>query len=94
MTILAVAVGGAIVKLCLWIGGMNTFKDNTEDILKVIQKDIKKILGRLLPDTVKEGSPLILTDKGRIISQELEIVSWAETTAKGLSERIRGETTI
>ena len=81
-----------------WKGGADktitslekTLQEIKKDI-RSIQDDIKKIFGRLLPDTVQGGSPLTLTDKGRVISQELEIVSWAESTAEGLAESMLGK---
>lgn len=82
---------GAIWKLGEWKGRTDDSVSAIKDTIREIREDIKKILGRLPPPAVEQGSPLRLTEFGEEISRRLDARSWATETASNLLPEVRGK---
>lgn len=83
------AVGGLFWKAARWTAKVDSDRNAFGKMLATIQDDIKKILGRLPPTAVESGSPLRLTDFGRVLAEDLGADAWADATAPGLMEQVR-----
>ena len=75
-----IVVGGALLGIGTWIGGMNSFKSTVEPFMREIRDDIKEIFKSLSP-TTSSASPVRLTDLGKAISEELDARRWAREIA-------------
>ena len=91
-----VAATGGLCKLCLWIGGMNSFRATVGGAIEGIhldiqemRRDIKEILRQLPSSTISGGSPLRLTDLGRAISEDIGARAWAGKRRPGWPRRCR-----
>lgn len=68
-------------------------RENRETTRKIGEdvEVIKATLARLPSAAVSDSSPLHLTDIGESISDTLQAREWAERTAAGLGERVKGK---
>ena len=96
ITIATIAVLGALARLVYWMGRVDNDRAEFREFMGVIRTDIKEIRGniggifvRLGETTVRNESPLRLTELGEAVSRELQARQWAVTTAKGLMERTK-----
>ena len=91
-----VAATGGLCKLCLWIGGMNSFRATVGGAIEGIRldiqemsRDIKEVLRQLPSSTISGGSPLRLTDLGRAISEDIGARAWAREAAPGMAPKMQ-----
>ncbi len=77
----AVGLVSALLGIGIWIGGVNSDRENFKEFIREVREDIKKILRRLPPRTIEGASPLRLTELGRAISKELDAGKWAREVA-------------
>ena len=86
-----IAVITLAFKIGDWRGHVDSDRDTFKKFITEVRDDIKEILKRLPPDTVKGTSPLQLTELGESISEELKASDWAKGTAPLLIAQIRGK---
>ncbi len=89
LIVAALAMVGAVFRIGKWVGSIDSLKETVETSIMEIKNDIKKILERLPPSTIAEGSPLTLTELGRLVSKELKAGEWAQETANELILRVQ-----
>ena len=91
--VLALAVGGALVKGLFWLRDVHNAKQGWGAVVDEIRADIKNILLRLpsTPAPVESGSPLQLTDFGRKMATAMDASAWATTLAPSLREGLAGK---
>ena len=88
--IVVLTIFGLIWKVGQWMGGMNEHVGTVKDFMQKIRNDIKQIFVRLPPVSVASGSPVVLTDFGREISNHIDAETWASHTAPDLLGNVRG----
>ena len=89
LIVAALAMVGAVLKSGNGVGSMDSLKETVENSIMEIKNDINKILERLPSRTIAEGSPLTLTELGRLISKELKANEWAQETANELISSVQ-----
>lgn len=85
LIVAALAMVGAVFRIGKWVGSIDSLKETVETSIM----ETKKILERLPPSTIAEGSPLTLTELGRLVSKELKAGEWAQETANELILRVQ-----
>ena len=93
------AVFGAVVKVSMWAGSVNSKFDSVnsrldslDDGLAEVRKDVKKILERLAsPPAVQQNSPVRLSSFGEKISAEVSAKAWADDHAPRLTAEVSGK---
>lgn len=82
IVLVAIGVIGGLVKVGMWIGAVNTDRNNfstsISSLAEEIRADIKKILSRLPPVPIAAESPLRLTDFGNQIAEDIKAGEWAD----------------
>ena len=100
-----VALISAVLSAGIWIGNVNSdrrsFREfmagvqdefrEVRDELKGVRYKLSEVLEKISSATLKEGSPLRLTDKGQAISKMLRVREWAESTGSGLLPLVKGK---
>ena len=89
--VLALAVVTALIRVGMWVGGVNEHKRAVTGFMAEIRADIKNLLRRTGSAAVASDSPLRLTDLGSGIAAELDATSWAKRIADGLRDRMVGK---
>ena len=93
--VLALAVGGLIVRGLFWLRDVHNAKEGWGAIVTEIRADIKEIFKRLppLPAPVSASSPLTLTltEFGRKMSESMDATTWARAVAPSLQEDVAGK---
>ena len=94
--LVGLALGGAVVKVSMWAGSVNSRLDSlgetVRDGLAEVRRDIKKILERLeSPPTVQGSSPVRLTSFGEKIAAEVSARAWADDHASRLTAEVAGK---
>lgn len=89
--VLALAVVTALIRLGMWVGGVNEHKRVVTSFMAEIREDVKKLLRRTGTAAVAGASPLRLTDLGNTIASELDTTSWAKRTAEGYRDLTEGK---
>ena len=95
--IASLAMLGLIVKVSMWVGGINEFKRHTRDfekrmyaLMDEFREDIKKLLGHTGLNSVHDSnSPVQLTELGKTISDELDAKGWAIAESPKLIENLK-----
>ena len=94
-----VGVIGTLIGIGVWIGRVNSDRENFKNFMKEIREDIgkireniEKIFLRLPTDVASGASPLKLTELGERISQEISAPRWAEGIISrfGLEKKFEG----
>ena len=72
LTYLLILAGlGAVAKIFMWVGAINTERESWKGAIDRIDENIKTILGFITPATVMPGSPTKLTELGASIAKEI-----------------------
>ena len=82
---------GLVLKMGRWMGRVDDHVGTVKDFMQEIRNDIKQIFVRLPPVPVASGSPVVLTDFGRKISNHINAETWASYTAPGLLGDVKGK---
>ena len=86
--VVLLAIVTALYKFGVWKGKIDESVSSLKDLVTEIRTDIKEIIRRLPSGTLKEGSPLELSDRGKRISDDLEAKDWAKRTSKELIDQV------
>lgn len=88
-----------LVGIGVWVGKINehkasgsSFMSDIKSEIAQLRSDVKELSTQLGNHTIKNASPLLLTDLGQDISRKLAAPSWAEKQAEELFEQVKGKT--
>ncbi|MYF63583.1 MAG: hypothetical protein F4183_03700 [Rhodothermaceae bacterium] len=75
-----IAIVSALIGIGIWIGHVNSDRQNLKTLMKRMEKKLDEILSlvRQRSNTVKDGSPLCLNDKGEKVWKDLDASEWIE----------------
>ena len=105
MVVLGLAAAGAIVKVSMWVGSVNSDRASFKEFIDKIEKklddlvrrvdeignDVAGIKGQIKPAATSGQSPVQLTDYGQEVSNKLKIRQWAEHEADRLTGTVKGK---
>ena len=89
--IATIAVTAWVTKMNFRSGSTLNFIGKTEVFMKEIRDDIKEIFKRLGPATTTAESPLVLSDLGKKIAEEIEVVEWSPEYTVRLREKLKDQ---
>ena len=90
---ISVTVGIAFIAFVFWAGNwhgsVNSDRTTFKKFMEEIRKDIKEIFRRLPDPMVAGGSPLQLTEKGQMLSRQIDAASVASAIADTLRDEVQ-----
>ena len=89
--IIALTVAGIVFKGGLWVGAVNTDRTALKSAVNEIRDDIKRILQWIPSKTIDSGSPLKLTNLGKLVSEGIGAPAIVRPLAAGLRARADGK---
>lgn len=90
IVVAGIAVISALVTIGIWVGRVNSDRDNFKHFMQEVRDDIKKILARLPAPSIEHGSPLRLTKIGKRITEQLDGKIWARKIAGRIAAEAKG----
>lgn len=99
IVIAVLAVCTVLVKIGMWVGGVNSDRRTFDSFIDEVKTDIKEIKNNITRIIIQlaqrpafvAGSPLQLTDFGEEISSDIEAKKWAEKLAPYVKKEIEAE---
>lgn len=85
-----IAVVSLLVTIGIWIGRVNSDRENFKEFMKEIRDDIGEIFRRLPPSPVDSRSPLQLNELGDQIADHMDAKTWAGSLSEKILEQIEG----
>ena len=89
--IAAIAATGALVKVLLWAGSVNTQLKTLNDFMQEMRAKLDKMMEWMQPQVSKTTSPLRLTDFGSRVSRSISAGKWASKHALKLADQVSGK---
>lgn len=92
-----VTVGGGLVGVGVWIGRVNNDRQNFREFVKEVRGKLDTILFRLGKlsgsdeNLVQTKSPVVLTEKGEKVAQEIGALTFASELAPKLVKKVKGK---
>lgn len=85
------AIIALFFRIGVWKGGVDSDRETFKGFMNEIRNDIKQILKRLPPDTVRGDSPLQLTDLGKKVAKEIQASDWVKKVALTITSEDAGK---
>lgn len=85
-----IAAVSILVTIRIWIGRVNSDRENFKEFMKEVRDDIREIFRRLPPSPVDSLSPLQLNDLGDQIADHMDAKAWATALSEKTLEQIAG----
>ncbi len=86
-----IAVISALITIGIWVGWVNSDRDNFKDFMKRVDRKLDSIFRALPSKAVDSGSPTQLTKLGREVSGEIQAGEWSKKQAVLLAKELQGK---